>query len=151
MPIISNFPSGSGSGGGGLALAACTDIATLVASGKVYIKWTDPDDLVVAGSTLAAWGGTKLVRKAGSMPASRRDGVEVLDLKTRNAYQNTYFCDSGLSDGTTYYYKLFPYTTSGTYTDDTADEFSATPVVVAPGNVSGITLAAAGNGKLSIK
>lgn len=150
MPIISNFPSGSSSGGGGLALAACTDIATLVASGKVYIKWTDPDDLVVAGSTLAAWGGTKLVRKAGSAPVSRRDGVEVCDIKVRDTYKTSYFCDSGLTDGTTYYYKLFPYTTSGTYTDDAADEFNATPVAVAPGNVSSIALTAAGNGKLGI-
>ena len=65
MPILSNFPGGSGSGGGGLALAAVSDIQTLVSSGKVYVKWTDPDDLVVADSTLAAWGGTLLVRKAG--------------------------------------------------------------------------------------
>ena len=54
MPIISNFPTGGGSGGG-LALAAVTGIATLAAAGKVYVKWTDPDDMVVAGSTLAAW------------------------------------------------------------------------------------------------
>ena len=152
MPIIGNFPSGSGgSGGGGLALAAVSGIQTLTAAGKVYIKWTDPDDLVVAGSPLASWGGTLLVRKAGSAPVSRRDGTVVLDSKTRNAYQNSYFCDSGLTDGVEYFYKFFPYTTSNAYTDSTADEFSATPNPVAVGDVSGITLVAAGNGKLSIK
>ena len=150
MPIISNFPGGAG-GSSGLALAAATDIKTLTAHEKVYIKWTDPEDLVVAGSTLASWGGTLLVRKAGSMPTSRRDGVIVLDSKTRDAYKNTYFCDSGLTDGVTYYYKLFPYTTANSYTDVEDDGFSATPNAVAMGNVSGIALAAAGNGKLSIK
>ena len=60
MPILGNFPSGGGGGTGGLTLAAVTDIQTLAAAGKVYVKWTDPDDLVVAGSTLAAWGGTLL-------------------------------------------------------------------------------------------
>ena len=55
MPILGNFPSGGGGGTGGLTLAAVTDIQTLAAAGKVYVKWTDPDDLVVAGSTLAAW------------------------------------------------------------------------------------------------
>lgn len=150
MPIISNFPGGSGTGGGGLALAGVSDIATLTAHEKVYIQWTDPEDLVVAGSTLASWGGTLLVRKAGSMPTSRRDGVIVLDSKTRDAYKTTYFCDSGLTDGTTYYYKLFPYTTANAYTD-VEDGFSATPNAVALGNVSGITLAPAGNGKLSIQ
>lgn len=117
MPILSNFPSGSGSGGGGLALAAVTNINTLTSHEKVYVKWTDPQDLVVAESTLAEWSGTLLVRKAGSMPVSRRDGTVVLDGKVRNQYQNAYFCDSGLSDGTTYYYKFFPYTTTNTYTE----------------------------------
>ena len=105
MPILSNFPGGAGSGSGGLTLAAVSGITTQVSSGKVYVKWTDPDDLVVAGSTIAAWGGTLLVRKAGSAPTSRRDGTIVLDSKTRDAYKNTYFCDSGLSNGTKYYYK----------------------------------------------
>lgn len=114
MPILSNFPTG-GSGGGGLALAAVSDITTQVSSGKVYVKWTDPADLIVAESTLAAWGGTLLVRKAGSAPTSRRDGTVILDSKTRDAYKTSYFCDSGLTDGTTYYYKFFPYTTQNAY------------------------------------
>lgn len=151
MPIISNFPGGSGSGGGGLALASATNIKTVTAHEKVYIQWTDPEDLVVAGSTLASWGGTLLVRKAGSMPTSRRDGVIVLDSKTRDAYKSTYFCDSGLTDGTVYYYKLFPYTTANSYTDAEDDGFSATPNPVAVGNVTGMSAAAAGNGKLNVK
>ena len=151
MPIISNFPGGSGSGGGGLALAAATGIKTVTSHEKVYIQWTDPEDLVVAGSTLASWGGTLLVRKAGSMPVSRRDGVIVLDSKTRDAYKTAYFCDSGLTDGTTYYYKLFPYTTANSYTDVEDGGFSATPNPVALGNVSGISASAAGNGKISVK
>lgn len=155
MPILSNFPGGSG-GGGGLALAAVSNITTLTSSGKVYIKWTDPDDLVVAESTLASWGGTLLVRKAGSMPTSRRDGTVVIDSTTRNQYSNAYFCDSGLSDGTTYYYKFFPYTTTGTYTDSEDDEFSATPTAQVAGidswNVTNIVASEeAGNGKMTIK
>lgn len=155
MPILPNFPGGSG-GGGGLALAAVSNITTLTSSGKVYIKWTDPDDLVVAESTLASWGGTLLVRKAGSMPTSRRDGTVVIDSTTRNQYSNAYFCDSGLSDGTTYYYKFFPYTTTGTYTDSEDDEFSATPTAQVAGidswNVTSIVASEeAGNGKMTIK
>lgn len=156
MPILSNFPGGAGSGGGGLTLAAVSNIATQVSSGKVYVKWTDPDDLVVAGSTIAAWGGTLLVRKAGSAPTSRRDGTIVLDSKTRDAYKNTYFCDSGLSNGTKYYYKLFPYTTANAYTDSTDDEFNATPTVQVAGitswNVTSMSASSeAGNGKMTVK
>lgn len=155
MPILSNFPGGSG-GGGGLALAAVSNINTLVASEKVYIQWTDPDDLVIADSNLAAWGGTLLVRKAGSMPTSRRDGTVVIDSTTRNQYSSGYFCDSGLSNGTTYYYKFFPYTTTGTYTEDEADEFTATPTAQVSGIdawlVTGMSASSeAGDGKMTIK
>ncbi len=150
MPIISNFPTGSGSGGG-LALAAVSNITTLVSSGKAYLKWTDPEDMEVSGSALAVWAGTLLVRKAGSAPTSRRDGTTVLDSKTRNAYQNTYFCDSGLTDGVVYYYKFFPYSTQKVYTDLETNQVEITPVAVAPANVSGMSVAAAGNGKVTLK
>ena len=151
MPVISNFPGGSGSGGGGLALAAASDIKVLTASGKVYVRWTDPDDMVVGDATLATWAGTVLVRKAGSKPTSRRDGTIVLDSKERDKYKSAYFCDSGLTNGVEYFYKLFPYSTSNTYTDSSDDEFSAIPNAMDVGDVIDITLAAAGNGKLSIK
>lgn len=127
MPILSNFPGGSSTGGGGIALEAVTGLQTLVSSGKTYVKWTDPDDITLGDYDIAIWEGTLLVRKAGSMPVSRRDGTIVLDSKTKNAYATSYFCDSGLSNGVTYYYKLFPYTTTGTYTDSEDDEFTATP------------------------
>ena len=151
MPIISNFPTGGGSGGSGLALGAVSNIATVVSHGKAYFKWTDPSDLVVAESTLAAFAGTILVRKAGSAPVSRRDGTVVLDSKTRNAYQSEYFCDSGLTDGVTYYYKFFTYTTQNVYTDLDENLVTVTPVAVAPANVSGMSVAAAGNGKVVLK
>ena len=151
MPIISNFPTGGGSGGGGLALSAVSDITTVVSSGKAYFKWTDPNDIVVSDSTLAAFAGTILVRKAGSAPVSRRDGTVVLDSTTRNAYQNTYFCDSGLTDGVTYYYKFFTYTTQNVYTDLEENLVEITPVAIAPANVSGMSVAATGNGKVTLK
>ena len=155
MPIISNFPGGSGSGGGGLVLAAVTNLNSMAGSSKVYAKWTDPEDIVVSESPLATWAGTLLVRKAGSPPTSRRDGTIVLDSKVRNAYSSTYFCDSGLSNGVTYYYKLFPYTTANAYTDDTSNEFNETPTVQVDGidswSVTSISATASGNGKMTVK
>lgn len=151
MPIISNFPSGSGGGGSGIELAAISGLTTQTASGKAYFKWTDPNDTMLDTVPLAKWAGTLLVRKAGSMPNSRRDGVIVLDSKTRNAYKSTYFCDSGLSDGVTYYYKFFPYSTTGTYTDNAADEVTLTPNPVTTGNVTGITVADVADGKVYLK
>lgn len=151
MPIVSNFPTGGGSGSNGLALGAVSNVSTVVSHGKAYFKWTDPEDIVVSDSTLAAFSGTILVRKAGSAPVSRRDGTVVVDSKTRNAYQNTYFCDSGLTDGVTYYYKFFTYTTQNVYTDLEENLVEITPVAVAPANVSGMSVAASGNGKVTLK
>lgn len=151
MPIVSNFPTGGGSGSSGLALGAVSNVSTVVSHGKAYFKWTDPEDIVVSDSTLAAFSGTILVRKAGSAPVSRRDGTVVVDSKTRNAYQNTYFCDSGLTDGVTYYYKFFTYTTQNVYTDLEENLVEITPVAVAPANVSDMSVAAAGNGKVTLK
>lgn len=152
MPIISTFPTGSGGsgGGGGIPLAPVTGVTTLAASGKAYIKWTDSVDTVVGDATLASWAGTLLVRKAGSMPTNRRDGTVVLDNKTRDAYKDQYFCDSGLSDGVTYYYKFFPYSTTNTYTDDTANEVTITPNPVLTGDITGIAVAATLNGRVQI-
>lgn len=152
MPIISIFPTGSGGsgGGGGIPLAPVMGIATLASSGKAYLKWTDPVDTVVGDATLAAWAGTLLVRKAGSMPASRRDGTVVIDNKTRDAYKTQYFCDSGLSDGVTYYYKFFPYSTTNTYADDPQNEVTITPNPVPTGDVSGLKVAAQLNGRVQL-
>ena len=150
MPIVSNFPTGSGSSGSGIALAAVSDIKVLEASGKVYVKWTDPEDVIVSGVELAMWAGTLLVRKAGSMPVSRRDGTIVLDSKERNAYANTYFCDSGLSNNVTYYYKFFPYTEGERYTEDVLNEFAATPEPIGIGDVTNIAVTASLNGRVQI-
>ena len=132
-------------------MGAVSNVSTVVSHGKAYFKWTDPEDIVVSDSTLAAFSGTILVRKAGSAPVSRRDGTVVVDSKTRNAYQNTYFCDSGLTDGVTYYYKFFTYTTQNVYTDLEENLVEITPVAVAPANVSGMSVAASGNGKVTLK
>lgn len=156
MPILSNFPTGSGSGSGGLTLAAVSNIKTLVASGKVYVSWSDPEDIILEGSTLASWGGTLLVRKAGSVPTSRRDGTVVLDSKERNAYSSSYFCDSGLTDGVTYYYKFFPYTTANAYTESEDNKFNATPTAQVTGidswSVTSMSASSeAGDGKMTVK
>lgn len=140
----------SSAGGGGVALGTVTGLATLTANEKVYIKWTDPDNVEVDGTVLAEWAGTLLVRKAGSMPTNRKDGTIVVDSQTKNAYSTSYFCDSGLTNGTVYYYKLFPYTTTKLYTYSASNEFTATPNPVSVGNVSGISVTT-GSTKLYVK
>lgn len=140
----------SSAGSGGIALGAVTGLSTVTASGKVFIRWTDPDNIEVDGTVLAEWAGTVLVRKAGSAPANRKDGTIVLDSQTKNAYAYNEFCDSGLTNGVTYYYKLFPYTTAKLYTDSPENAFSAMPNPVKLGNVRNISVTS-GNESLQIK
>ena len=153
MPIISKFPSGSGLGSG-IAVGDAFVVKKIAASGRVYIKWRDPNNIVSNGAMLATWAGTKLVRKVGSAPKNHRDGTTVVDSTIHNRYSNDYFCDSGLTDGVVYYYKLFPYTDNKVYTE-TGSAFTVIPTA----EVSGVDAwmvkkmyasQEAGNGKMAI-
>ena len=152
MPILSMFPGGGG-GSGGVPLPPVTSIIVQPASKKVYLKWTDPEDLVDGDTTYAEWAGTIVVRKQGTVPPENRfDGTVVATSTTRNEYQNTWLVDeSGLTNNTTYQYHIYPFSTGRVYTDDPSGIVSAKPVLTAPGGVSGVVVAAAGNGKISIK
>lgn len=72
------------------------------------VKWTDPCD--------NGWLGTKIVRKTGTYPASVIDGTLVVDSRVRNQYTEDGFVDTGLTNGTEYYYKAFPYSGKGVNT-----------------------------------
>lgn len=103
----------------------------------VEIKWTDPDDVIVAGSTLATWSGTVVVRKAGSAPVDKTDGIIIIDSRTRNQYSENGFRDTGLSNNVTYYYGIFPYSTEDAYTNTYTDSITPTAIYpIAPINVS---------------
>lgn len=112
-------------GGGGIALADVSGAAATSFATTVSLTWSDPSDIVLEGIPLAVWSGTKVVRKVGSAPTSRTDGTTIIDNKTRNAYSSTALEDTGLSYGTTYYYKFYPYTTDGKYTEGSS--VSVTP------------------------
>jgi len=53
------------------------------------------------------WKMTKVIRKVGSEPSSIDDGTLILTNMTKDAYKNNYFIDGGLSNGTTYFYKVY--------------------------------------------
>lgn len=142
MPIIASFVAGGGVSN--TPLNPVKDVQIIEASDAVYIKWQDPEDLITPDETIVEWKGTLLVRKAGSVPKSHRDGVTVVNNTVRNAYSNEYFCDAGLRNGIKYYYKFFPYTTTNIRSNNKENEFSAVPSSYAPNNVDSISATSIG-------
>lgn len=77
---------------------------------EIYIQWNDPVDL--------DWNGTKLFRSSIKTPESITDSdqIQIYESKIRNEYSQQskhYFIDSEVENGITYYYRLFPYDSSG--------------------------------------
>ena len=118
----------SAGGGSDIYIGDVSGAAATTFARTASITWSDPGDVVIDGVTLATWGGTLLVRKAGSAPESRSDGTVILNSTTRNAYASTPFVDTNLEYGVTYYYKFFPYTSGRKYT--TGSGVSVTPARV---------------------
>jgi hypothetical protein len=71
-------------------------MVAVAGDGQVSLTWTNPfNDL--------DWYGTVIVRKLGSYPASYSDGILVYS-GTGSSYT-----DTGVNNGTTYYYMAFTY------------------------------------------
>ena len=116
--------------GTGWKLSAPTNVAVVNFDEAAKITWTDPDDVVINGGIAAAWAGTKVIRKEGSAPTSPTDGVEVVNETTRNQYQNTPVVDTGLTNGVTYYYGIFPYTDLGAYNLQSVTSFIPAEIIL---------------------
>lgn len=127
-------------GGGSIPLPDVTGLTATVSGETVLLTWDDPDDVVIGGITYATWAGTKIVRKLGSVPASRTDGDVVVDSTTRDQYSVNAFTDSGVSYGNHYYYRAFPYSTDNVYTNGSSvDAYVARGVLTVPTSAGNLT------------
>ena len=77
--------------------------------------------------TLSTWASTKVVYKTGSYPTSPDDGTLVVNSTTRNAHASSPLEVTGLTNGTTYYFALFPISTEGAVTANAAGRITAIP------------------------
>ena len=133
--ILRNHPSTLSSSTGiedGFPPGDVTIIGTAVNDGQVLVKWSDPEDTIINGSTISAWAGTILVRKQGSYPINLEDGTIVINNTNKNAYKDTWFKDSGLTNNTEYYYRFFTYNTDEVYNNSGDIMFSSIPLFIAP-------------------
>lgn len=97
------------------------------ANASVTIKWQDPENTVINGSTFSTWAGTKLVMKETGYPANPDDGTLVVDNTTRDKYKTTGYTVTGLTNGKQYYFTLFPYSTDDVYNYDAGNRLLGEP------------------------
>ncbi|MDY4770277.1 MAG: DUF6273 domain-containing protein [Lachnospiraceae bacterium] len=94
---------------------------------SVIIKWQDPENTVISGSTFSTWAGTKLVMSETGYPANPDDGTLLVDNTTRDKYKTTGYTVTGLTGGKQYYFTLFPYSTDGVYNYDAGNRLLGEP------------------------
>ena len=92
----------------------------------VYIKFSDPDKIVVNGATLSDWSYTILVKNNDHIPLSDKDGDVILTNTVFNKYQFNHFKDTNVSNGNTYYYRFFTYNTNKICNNNISMGFSLT-------------------------
>lgn len=97
------------------------------ANESVIIKWQDPENTVISGSTFSTWAGTKLVMNETGYPANPDDGTLVVDNTTRDKYKTIGYTVTGLTGGKQYYFTLFPYSTDGVYNYDPGNRLLGEP------------------------
>lgn len=114
-------------GGGGVPPSNVIEPNIVVGNTTLTITWDDPGDTIVNGQLISTWAGTKLVRKAGSYPTNEKDGVVLVDNKVKGSYASNGYVDSGLTNGTTYYYQLFPYNDKGLSNTSVDNRLEGTP------------------------
>ena len=96
-------------------LAAPSNLLATPGTGKISLTWTDPEDIVRTGRTVATWAKTRIVRKEGAPPNDHNDGVIVVESTEKNQYQSAAYYDSTVQVGTVYHYGAFSYSEEGVW------------------------------------
>ena len=120
------------SGGGGTKIPPKATVNPAIVNGnaKVTITWGDPEDVVADGVLLSTWKGTKLVMSETGYPENENDGTVLVDNTVKDAYKTSGYEVAGLTNGNTYYFALFPYSTDGVYNYQTSNRLLGTPSLV---------------------
>ena len=121
------YEMSSSSTGSGVKPLNVVNPSLIGGNGKVIVLWGDPEDTVIDGTVMADWQGTKLVYKVGAYPTNVNDGVLAVDNQVKDQYKTNGFTVNNLTNGETYYFALFPYSTEGVVNTNETNRLSGTP------------------------
>jgi hypothetical protein len=113
----------------GIPPANMLSMSAIGKSKKVTLKFTPPNNTVVDSQLLCTVSKLMIRRKAGSIPTGIDDGDLVLELagEDMKKYENKYYEDDGLENGTEYFYRFFAQSDHGVYNLNEENVVSATP------------------------
>ena len=90
------------------------------------LKWLEPEDTIINNELVSSTEKVVIVRKKDSAPTSPTDGDTVITIMRTEfgQYEDTWYIDKSCTPniGETWYYKAFPYNTSGIYCDTYTNE-----------------------------
>lgn len=117
----------SGSSGSGVKPLNVVNPSLSAGNGSITVLWGDPEDTTIDGTVMAEWQGTKLVYKVGAYPTNENDGILAVDNKVKDKYKTNGFTINNLTNGETYYFALFPYSTDGVVNTNEENRLSGSP------------------------
>ena len=117
---------------GGTKISPKATVNPSITSGnaKCIITWGDPEDAIADGIILSTWKGTKLVMKESGYPENENDGTVLVDNTIKDAYKTSGYVLNNLTNGNTYYFALFPYSTDGIYNYQSSNRLLGKPSLV---------------------
>ena len=107
---------------------------------SIGLRFLEPTDSYdSAGNLLCSVGGVMIRMSEDSYPTSTTDGTLVVDNKELGKYATNEYTVSNLTEGTTYYFSAFPYSSQGVYnlSSNEANRASAAP---ADGETANVTI-----------
>ena len=117
----------SGSSGSGVKPLNVVNPSLSIGNGSITVLWGDPEDTTIDGTVMAEWQGTKLVYKVGAYPTNVNDGTLAVDNQVKDKYKTNGFTINNLTNGETYYFALFPYSTDGVVNTNEENRLSGSP------------------------
>ena len=85
-------------------------------STTIGLRFLEPEDSYdSAGNLLCSVGGVMIRMGEDGYPASTTEGTLVIDNKELGKYATEEYTVSGLTEGKTYYFSAFPYSSQGVY------------------------------------